>query len=244
MACLGARGVAAPGPIAIPTLHVGVFFWRKQRFTVKIAEFHAVVKMPTVAFNPGKPLTANDSYIVNNLVCDGFVAKTPSANFLNVAARGAGGEKQKFRFVTTQVVSKWGVSTAYEGRPQKPTLKMDVDQNEENQIFCDAMRDLVEPALHELAVKNAIEFIKKANRRSPEAIKSDFGRIIKPSADERYAPTISFKIPLATGTPEAEWGNPDCWNILVQDANGKEVPKSRLNERNLRVKHWLRRYHL
>ena len=112
---------------------------------------------------------------------------------------------------------------------------MDVAQNEENQIFCDAMRDLVEPALHELAVKNAIEFIKKANRRSPEAIKSDFGRIIKPSADERYAPTISFKIPLANGTPEAEWGNPDYWNILVQDANGKEVPKSRLNERNLRV---------
>lgn len=191
--------------------------------------------MPTVAFNPGKPLSADAGDILRDLVRDGAVAKTPSANFLNVGTRGAGGETQKFRFVTPPIVSKWGVGTAYEGRPQKPTLKMDVAQNGDNKFFYDAMRDHVEPALLELAIANASEFVKKPNRRSADAIKSDFGKVIKPAADERYAPTISFKIPLANGTPEAEWGNPACWNILVQDANGEEVPKSRLNERNLRV---------
>ena len=189
----------------------------------------------TVAFNPGKPLSKSAVDALGGLVRDGAVAKTTSANFLNIGTRAAGGDTQKLRIVTPPGVFKFGVSTVYEGRPIKPTLKMDVGRAEENTPFCDAMRDLAEPALHALAIANAEDFVKKASRRSSDAIKSDFGKIVKPSNNDRYAPTISFKIPLANGTPEAEWGNPESWNIIVQDANGAEVPKSRLSERNLRV---------
>ena len=76
--------------------------------------------MPTVAFNPGKPLTASASDILRELVRDGAVAKTPSANFLNVCTRGAGSETQKLRFVTTPSCPNGGSARRTRAVPRSP----------------------------------------------------------------------------------------------------------------------------
>ena len=186
-----------------------------------------------IVFNTGEAPPQTQLDWMRTLKRDGDIttAAETGTRFLNVLKE----DGNKLSFVTPPVRVPYGANVEYEGKPQKPTLKLEIGADD--QPFIDAMENVLLPALREVAVANAAELIRAPSRRTAGAISSDLSPIVH-APGTRMGPTITMKIAVDSKTPKSAYGDASKWWVRVQDKDGKKLTnkeKEILKKRNLRV---------
>lgn len=210
-----------------------------------------------LVINPGKPISKDYKAVIASLkkekvqVClfprgavlvltlIGIQELQKGIHALNITTD----ESKGLRIASPPLIAKWGVSSSYQGKAQKPTMQVDIPSTPEYDGFRELLT-MVGDKIVEIAQESASEFVADKAKRSPDRVKEDFAPIIKTNekTDSKtgkvlntYDPSVRFKLNLVKDCPESRYDEVTAWQIVVEDADGAKISPEKLKNKNNQI---------